>query len=103
MERTYGRQLLDMHGPMFLGASTSFAQPDALKGSLVKTLRDVKPTVFFGVPRVSGHQHRMNEKQQQHESIHFFGGILVWRASSLGSRSKHVTVWRMVDVMSCLF
>ena len=46
-------QILDMHGPMFLGCMTAFAQPDALKGSLVKTLREIRPTVFFGVPRVS--------------------------------------------------
>jgi len=29
-----------------------FAKPDALKGSIVDTLKAVKPTVFFGVPRV---------------------------------------------------
>lgn len=45
-------QILDMHGPMFLGCTVAFAQPDALKGSLVKTLREIRPTVFFGVPRV---------------------------------------------------
>lgn len=44
---------MDMHGPMYLGCMVAFAQPDALKGSLVKTLRDIRPTVFFGVPRVS--------------------------------------------------
>ncbi|GAX25843.1 long-chain-fatty-acid--CoA ligase ACSBG [Fistulifera solaris] len=45
-------QALDMFQPLFSGCKVYFAQPDALKGSLVDTLRDVRPTVFFGVPRV---------------------------------------------------
>ena len=39
-------------GPAILGSTVSFAQPDALKGSLVVTLRQVQPTILFGVPRV---------------------------------------------------
>ncbi len=38
--------------PVFLGASLFFARPDALKGTLNQTLKDVRPTIFFGVPRV---------------------------------------------------
>jgi len=45
-------QMLDMHCPMCTGSQTFFAQPDALRGSLGMTLREVRPTVFFGVPRV---------------------------------------------------
>mmetsp|Transcript_20013 Transcript_20013/g.29248 ORF Transcript_20013/g.29248 Transcript_20013/m.29248 type:complete len:480 (+) Transcript_20013:153-1592(+) len=45
-------QMLDMHCPMVSGNQTWFAQPDALRGSLGATLKDVRPTVFFGVPRV---------------------------------------------------
>ena len=45
-------QVIDNFGPMYIGSSTYFAQPDALKGSLTATLKDVKPTIFFGVPRV---------------------------------------------------
>eukprot|EP00904_Undaria_pinnatifida_P003114 jgi/Undpi1/12803/HiC_scaffold_7.g02470.m1 len=45
-------QLLDLHAPMLLGCAGWFAQPDALKGSLIKTLREVRPTIFVGVPRV---------------------------------------------------
>lgn len=46
------QQLMDLHAPMAKGCSVWFAQPDALKGSLVKTLREVRPTIFVGVPRV---------------------------------------------------
>lgn len=45
-------QLLDIHCPMQFGGCTYFCQPDALKGSLTMTMRDVRPTIFFGVPRV---------------------------------------------------
>jgi long-chain-fatty-acid--CoA ligase ACSBG len=45
-------QMADMHGPMMLGATVAFARPDALRGSLVETLNAVRPTIFFGVPRV---------------------------------------------------
>lgn len=45
-------QMIDMHCPMMTGNQVWFAQPDALRGSLGKTLKDVRPTIFFGVPRV---------------------------------------------------
>jgi long-chain-fatty-acid--CoA ligase ACSBG len=37
---------------MAVGGTTWFAKPTALKGTLVQTLRDVRPTLFLGVPRV---------------------------------------------------
>ncbi|RNA00070.1 long-chain-fatty-acid-- ligase ACSBG2 [Brachionus plicatilis] len=45
-------QLLDIFAPLNLGITVYFAQPDALKGSLNDTMRQVRPTYFFGVPRV---------------------------------------------------
>ncbi|XP_010014394.1 PREDICTED: long-chain-fatty-acid--CoA ligase ACSBG2 [Nestor notabilis] len=45
-------QITDIWLPMIFGAQVFFAQPDALKGTLVETLREVRPTCFLGVPRV---------------------------------------------------
>ena len=45
-------QIVDMHNSMVCGWQVWFAQPDALRGSLGATLKDVRPTAFLGVPRV---------------------------------------------------
>ncbi|XP_069482845.1 long-chain-fatty-acid--CoA ligase ACSBG2-like isoform X2 [Ambystoma mexicanum] len=45
-------QFFDLWMPMCFGGTTYFAKPDALKGSLVDTLKEVRPTQFFGVPRI---------------------------------------------------
>ncbi|OQR90235.1 long-chain-fatty-acid-CoA ligase [Achlya hypogyna] len=45
-------QMIDVHLPIAIGAKVYFAQPDALKGSLGQTLKEVRPTFFLGVPRV---------------------------------------------------
>ncbi|XP_077087850.1 long-chain-fatty-acid--CoA ligase ACSBG2-like [Siphateles boraxobius] len=45
-------QVQDMWICMRFAAVTNFAEPDALKGSLANTLREVRPTSFLGVPRV---------------------------------------------------
>mmetsp|Transcript_7420 Transcript_7420/g.21093 ORF Transcript_7420/g.21093 Transcript_7420/m.21093 type:complete len:709 (+) Transcript_7420:94-2220(+) len=50
-------QMLDMYAPINLAAqkimaTVYFARPDALKGTLGDSLRQVRPTGFFGVPRV---------------------------------------------------
>uniref|UniRef100_A0AAV1UP22 AMP-dependent synthetase/ligase domain-containing protein n=1 Tax=Peronospora matthiolae TaxID=2874970 RepID=A0AAV1UP22_9STRA len=45
-------QLIDIWLPVCAGTQIFFAQPDALKGSLGVTLKEVRPTFFFGVPRV---------------------------------------------------
>ncbi|XP_018871793.3 long-chain-fatty-acid--CoA ligase ACSBG2 isoform X1 [Gorilla gorilla gorilla] len=45
-------QMMDIWVPIKTGALTYFAQADALKGTLVSTLKEVKPTVFIGVPQI---------------------------------------------------
>ena len=45
-------QMIDLFMPMAAQATVYFADRNALKGSLVNTLREVRPTFFFGVPRI---------------------------------------------------
>ncbi|CAH6779471.1 long-chain-fatty-acid--CoA ligase ACSBG2 [Phodopus roborovskii] len=45
-------QMMDIWISIKVGGLTFFAQPDALRGTLLYTLQEVKPTVFLGVPRV---------------------------------------------------
>ncbi|XP_051175143.1 very long-chain-fatty-acid--CoA ligase bubblegum isoform X1 [Leptopilina boulardi] len=45
-------QLVDIFATMMIGATVYFADKNALKGSLVNTLVEARPTIFLGVPRV---------------------------------------------------
>jgi long-chain-fatty-acid--CoA ligase ACSBG len=45
-------QMFDIYLPIMAGVQVWFAQPDALKGSLGTTLKEVRPSLFFAVPRV---------------------------------------------------
>lgn len=55
-------QIVDIYLCMSAGAAVYFADKDALKGSLVNTLQEVRPTKFLGVPRV---YEKIYEKMQQ--------------------------------------
>ncbi|XP_046871703.1 long-chain-fatty-acid--CoA ligase ACSBG2 isoform X1 [Hypomesus transpacificus] len=54
-------QVNDMWICMRVAGTTHFADPDALKGSLGNTLKEVRPTSFLGVPRV---WEKMQEKMK---------------------------------------
>ncbi|KAH8238814.1 hypothetical protein KR038_002559, partial [Drosophila bunnanda] len=45
-------QLLDLLFGLFTSGSVTFADKNALKGTLIKTFRKARPTTMFGVPRV---------------------------------------------------
>ncbi|XP_065906709.1 long-chain-fatty-acid--CoA ligase ACSBG2-like isoform X2 [Dysidea avara] len=47
-----GPRNVNMLFPIPVGGTVYFAQPDAMEGSLVDTIKEVQPTVFYGQPRV---------------------------------------------------
>ncbi|CAH0727306.1 unnamed protein product, partial [Brenthis ino] len=70
-------QVVDIYITLANAVTVYFAQPDALKGSLIETLKEVRPTRFLGVPRV---WEKMYEK------------IMAVGASS-GGLKKSIAVW----------
>lgn len=56
-------QVMDIYVPIASLGTVFFAQSDALKGSLSQTVKDVRPTIFIGVPRVwEKIMEKLNEK-----------------------------------------
>lgn len=84
-------QMVDMFLPMTIAGTVYFADRDALKGSLVKTLVDVQPTLFLGVPRV---YEKMREKMM---SVAAEAGTI---KKMLGSWAKGVTLQHHIDRMA---
>ncbi|XP_019118164.2 long-chain-fatty-acid--CoA ligase ACSBG1 [Larimichthys crocea] len=81
-------QIFDLWTSIQWGELVYFAQPDALKGSLVTTLREVCPTSHMGVPRV---WEKMMEKIKQgiSECGYLKKKLVTWAMSvSLGANQK---------------
>ncbi|XP_072428211.1 long-chain-fatty-acid--CoA ligase ACSBG2-like [Chiloscyllium punctatum] len=80
-------QMMDIWIPMKFGAATYFAQPDALKGTLLNTLKEVRPTAFLGVPRV---WEKIEERMKEigAESSAFKKSIVKW-AKGLGLQTSY--------------
>ena len=55
-------QLADIYCPMSCCATVYYGDKNALKGSLIETMREIKPTKFLAVPRV---WEKMYEKMQE--------------------------------------
>lgn len=70
-------QVVDIYTTLNNAVTVFFAQPDALKGSLVETLKEIRPTRFLAVPRV---WEKMYEK------------IMAVGASS-GYMKKQIALW----------
>ena len=56
----------DIITPLLEGHHVFFANPDALQGTLIETLKEVRPNVFFSVPRV---WEKIDEKMDVNEGF----------------------------------
>lgn len=70
-------QVFDFMASLVAPVSIHFAQPDALSGSLVETLKEVRPTIFLAVPRI---YEKMEEKMK---------GV----AASVGPVARSISNW----------
>lgn len=84
-------QCLDIFVMMSMAGTVYFADKDALRGSLLKTLTEARPTIFLGVPRVFEKiQEKMMQAGDQSGAI----------KRSLGSWAKNVTLKHHIDCMA---
>lgn len=84
-------QVVDIYACLAVAGTMYFAEKDALKGSLAKTIRQVRPTRFLAVPRV---YEKMQEKMQE------IGANQNFIMRAIGSWAKSVTLQHHVDRMS---
>jgi acyl-CoA synthetase (AMP-forming)/AMP-acid ligase II len=71
-------QMMDIYMPIALVGTVWFADNNALKNSLVTTLKDCSPTIFMGVPRI---WEKIKEQIEKELSNHFAGDIYKYFAS----------------------
>lgn len=84
-------QIVDIYACLYVAGCAYFAERDALKGSLAKTLRDVRPTRFLGVPRV---YEKMQEKMLQ------IGSRQNCLMRAIAGWAKRVTLQHHLDLMA---
>ena len=80
-------QVLDIFLAMQSKACVSFADEKALQGTLIDTLREVRPTIFMGVPRI---YEKLEERiRSQAASFGFLQKIMSNWGKDLGNRATH--------------
>uniref|UniRef100_A0A4X2MBS4 long-chain-fatty-acid--CoA ligase n=1 Tax=Vombatus ursinus TaxID=29139 RepID=A0A4X2MBS4_VOMUR len=70
-------QIFEIWIPVTIGASIFFAEPNAMKGSLINTLLEVRPTTFCGVPEVWEEMMRRMSSDQM-SAASFKKNMIVW-------------------------
>ncbi|KRT79624.1 AMP-binding protein, partial [Oryctes borbonicus] len=84
-------QVVDIYITMLVACTVYFADANALKGSLINTLKEVHPTRFLGVPRV---WEKMHEKMMQ---VAASGGPL---RKAIASWAKNNSLQHYMDKMN---
>ena len=84
-------QMVDIFIPLTLAGTVYFADRDALKGTLVKTLLEAQPTLFLGVPRV------FEKIQEKMMAVGSQSGAL---KKLIGSWAKNVVFQHHMDRMA---
>lgn len=84
-------QIVDIFACLTVAGTIYFAEKDALKGSLAKTLRSVRPTRFLGVPRVY---------EKMHEKMLEIGSNQGFIMRAIGNWAKGVTLQHHLDRMA---
>lgn len=84
-------QIVDIYAVLTVAGTIYFAEKDALKGSLPRTLRQVRPTRFLGVPRVY---------EKMHEKMLEIGASQGFLTRAVGSWAKGVTLQHHLDRMA---
>lgn len=84
-------QIVDIYAALTVAGTVYFAEKDALKGSLSRTLRQVRPTRFLGVPRVY---------EKMHEKMLEIGSTQSFLMRAVGSWAKGVTLQHHLDKMA---
>ncbi|XP_071575052.1 very long-chain-fatty-acid--CoA ligase bubblegum [Temnothorax nylanderi] len=86
-------QLIDIMANITLATTVYFADPGALKGTLINTLLVAQPTIFLGVPRV---WEKIYEKMQ--EKARSNGAIKTWIAKWAKAQGLHYYTNKMNGV-----
>lgn len=84
-------QVVDIYACLSIAGTIYFAEKDALKGSLARTIRNVRPTRFLAVPRV---YEKMQEKMME------IGRSQNFLMKAIGSWAKSVTLQHHIDRMN---
>lgn len=83
-------QMVDIFITITYAATVYFADADALKGSLVKTLQEANPTRFIGVPRVY---------EKIHEKMTTIGSQITGIKKIIATWAKNVTLQHWMEAI----